>query len=205
MSERHKILIKSLLLSFFKQEYGNMPTWLNLIYQHQPCVSVEAEDIIHGSLLVISQRRNAVARVKRIQTLFISQNYVSPLWHGTKSKWKSLICCIDSCSSVPPRRNIWRLPVADTEICHSRRMPHGASCCVFTFQPRMKVDYDKRAGIRGEVAPLFFSFVWQSSAHPVFLEVPYKTFFFLSFNIYQRLRTYGFAEIFKKIFEIFFF
>lgn len=40
--------------------------------------------------------------VKRIQTPFISQNYVSPLWHCTKSKWKSLICCIDSHSSVPP-------------------------------------------------------------------------------------------------------
>lgn len=40
--------------------------------------------------------------VKWIQTLFISQNYVNPLWHCTKSKWKRLICCIDSHSSVPP-------------------------------------------------------------------------------------------------------
>lgn len=37
---------------------------------------------------------------KWIQTVFISQNYVSPLWLCTKSN--SLICCIDSHSSLPP-------------------------------------------------------------------------------------------------------
>lgn len=69
-----------------------------------PCVSAEGEekDIIHGSLLVISQWKDGGGPVKRIQTLFISQNYVSPLWHCSKSKWKSLICCIDSHRSVPP-------------------------------------------------------------------------------------------------------
>lgn len=39
--------------------------------------------------------------------------------------------------------HIWRLPVADTEICHSRHMPHGALCCIVKFQWNMKVDYDK--------------------------------------------------------------
>lgn len=68
----------------------------------KPCVSVEGgENIIHGSLLVISQWKMAAALWSEYR-LFISQNYVSPLWHCTKSKWKSLICCIDSHSSAPP-------------------------------------------------------------------------------------------------------
>ncbi len=62
----------------------------------------EGEDIIHGSLLVISPVEDGNGPVKWIQTLFISQNYVSPLWYCAKSKWKSLICCIDSKSFVTP-------------------------------------------------------------------------------------------------------
>lgn len=55
--------------------------------------------------------------------------------------------------------------------------------------------------MRGEVAPLFFFlFLWQSSAHPVFfLEVPRKINFFLSFDIYRRLWTYGFAKILSSV------
>lgn len=81
-----------------------MPTWLNLI--HQPS---------HVSVWTGGRKRyyswvppgdfpveDGGSLVKWIQTLFISQNYVSPLWHCTKSKWKSLICCIDSHNSEPP-------------------------------------------------------------------------------------------------------
>lgn len=61
--------------------------------------------------------------VKWIQTLFISQNYVSPLWHRTKSKWKSLICCIDSHSLVPPLHTYGACPsltqrYATLSACH---------------------------------------------------------------------------------------
>ena len=91
---------------FFQQEDEIVPNRLNLIHQPKH-VSVwrgrgGEKDIIHGSLLVISQWKMAFGPVKWIQTLLISQNYVSPLWHCTKSKRKSLICCIDSHSSAPP-------------------------------------------------------------------------------------------------------
>lgn len=69
-------------------------------------------DIIHGSLLVISLWKMAAALWSEYR-LFISQNYVRPLRRCTKSKWKSLICCIDSHGSAPPVHT-WRLPISDT-------------------------------------------------------------------------------------------
>lgn len=82
-----------------------MPTWLNLIYQPYH-VSVWRKGGREGYYPWFPPGHFPVedggGPVKWIQTLFIFQNYVSPLWHCTKSKWKSLICCIDSHCLVPP-------------------------------------------------------------------------------------------------------
>lgn len=128
-----------------------MPTWLNLIYQPYH-VSVWRKGGREGYYPWFPPGHFPVedggGPVKWIQTLFIFQNYVSPLWHCTKSKWKTLICCIDSHCLVPPFHTYGaRPPVADTEICHSRHMPHGALCCIL----KISVEYE--------------SWLWQMSRH----------------------------------------
>lgn len=70
--------------------------------------------------------------------------------HKVKVKEPNLLYRFTQLSAATP--HIWRLPVTDTEICHSQRMPHGALCCIFKFQWNMKVDYDKWAGTRGDVS-----------------------------------------------------
>lgn len=76
---------QSHLLSVFKS--GSAPTWLNLI--HQPShVSGGGGGKGYYSRFPPGDFpvEDAGGPVKRIQTLFISQNYVSPLWLCTKSK-----------------------------------------------------------------------------------------------------------------------
>lgn len=110
----------------------------------KPCVSVEGEekDIIHGSLLVISPVEDGGGPVKRIQTLFISQNYVSPLSRRkVKVKEPNLLYRFTRPSTAAP--HIWRPLVSDTETRRSRPMPHGILCCIFKFQCDVKVDFDK--------------------------------------------------------------
>lgn len=138
-----------------------MPTWLNLI--HQPShVSVWSK----GGGRCEKGRNEYYSRVppgdfpteedggpvKWIQTLFISQNYVSPLWplHKVKVKEPNLLYRFTQLTAAVP--HIWRLPVSDTEIWRSWPMPHGVLCCIFKFQLEMKGDYDKWAGSRKDAS-----------------------------------------------------
>lgn len=98
-SRRDKILIESLLL--LSWEYGNVPTWLNLICQC--CHVSEWKQRILFTLPSWSFPRGGCHRrrcLKWKQTLFISQNYVSPLWRGPKSKLAVLIHAAQCCRSA---------------------------------------------------------------------------------------------------------
>ena len=66
--------------------------------------------------------------------------------HKVKAKEPNLLYRFTQLSAAIP--HIWRLPVSDKEICHSRPVPHGVLCCIFKFRRNMKVDCDKWAGAR---------------------------------------------------------
>lgn len=70
--------------------------------------------------------------------------------HKVKVKEPNLLYWFTQLSAAIP--HIWRLPVSDTEICHSRRVPHGVLYCIFKFQRNMKVDYDKWAGMARDIS-----------------------------------------------------
>lgn len=137
-SGRDKILIESLLL--LSWEYGNVPTWLNLICQC--CHVSEWKQRILFTLPSWSFPKGGCHR-RRCREVKTDTVYFPELCKPFVAWPKVKTCGIDSRSSVLPLCNIWRLPAADMLKCHSWRVPHGASSCLFKFQPRMKVDNDK--------------------------------------------------------------
>lgn len=140
LSRRDKILIESLLL--LSWEYGNVPTWLNLMCE---CchVSVSRQGILFTLPYWSYPRGRHLCREVKTDTVYFSElckSFVA--WPKVKS------CGIDSSSSVPLLRNIWRLPAADTMKYHSWPMPHGASGWLFKFQLSMKVHNYKWAWVK---------------------------------------------------------
>lgn len=116
---------------------GNVSAWLNLIHQ---CSRVSVWGGKKSKFFMVPPGDFPVedgGPVKWIQTLFISQNYVSLASSSTKSKRKEsnlLYRFTRLCSAIP---HIWRLSVSNMEICHSLFRPHAVLCSIFKCQWNM--------------------------------------------------------------------